>query len=217
MTGMEFIARVFPYLALGLFVLGTAVRFIRWRSLPAHVKWTLYPFPKDAAGQLKYMAGEIFTFGTLYHFNRRLWIGAYALHMAMGGFVLLFILYLAGWVPGTAVRLMLVILLAALVYLAALRSMDRYLRAVTTPEEFFNLLFLASFAVAALAASAVAASPRAYFLSLALLRPDAALLPQEFAPVIVLGGLFLVYLPWSRMIHYVSKYFAYHAIKWQKS
>ncbi|PKN34040.1 MAG: hypothetical protein CVU61_10645 [Deltaproteobacteria bacterium HGW-Deltaproteobacteria-19] len=217
MTGMEFIARVFPYLALGLFVLGTAWRFLRWRSLPAHLKWTLYPFPKGTAGQLKYMAGEIFTFGTIYRFNRRLWIGAYVLHMAMGGFVLFSILYLAGWLPGTAVRIILWILLAAPVYLVALRSFNKYLRAVTTPEEFFNLIFLAAFAVAGLAASPSAMSPRAYFVGLMLMRPDAASLPPELVPAILLGGLFLIYLPWSRMIHYISKYFAYHAIKWQKN
>jgi nitrate reductase gamma subunit len=33
---------------------------------------------------------------------------------------------------------------------------------------------------------------------------------------VFLGGLFLIYLPFSKMIHYVSKYFTYHHINWQK-
>ena len=97
MTGSEFIAGIFPYIAVALCLLCTAWRFVHWLSLPAHVKWTLYPAPEGIAGQLRYMAKEMFTFETLYKFNRRLWFGSFSMHMAMAGAVLFFILYLAGW------------------------------------------------------------------------------------------------------------------------
>ena len=96
MTASKFIAGVFPYIAVTICLLATAWRFIRWLLLPPHVKWTLYPTPAGVAGQLKYMTKEMFTFHTLYKFNRRLWLGSYCMHMAMAGVALFFILYLMG-------------------------------------------------------------------------------------------------------------------------
>src|SRR5512136_8737 len=104
MTGSAFIAGIFPYIAVALCLLGTAWRFIHWLFLPAHVKWTLYPVPEGLAGQLTYMAKEMFTFETLYKFNRRLWFGSFSMHMAMVGAVLFFILYLVGWSTKLAVQ-----------------------------------------------------------------------------------------------------------------
>src|SRR5512135_3731513 len=104
MTGSEFIACVYPYLAVGLFVAGTARQFVRWLRMPTHVKWTLHPVPKGLAGQLKYMVKEIFTFETLYRFNRRLWVGTFCMHMAMLGAVVFLILNLIGWTQGFPVR-----------------------------------------------------------------------------------------------------------------
>ena len=65
MTGSEFIARVYPYLAIGLFLRGRPGSLCAG-SQPAHVKWTLYPVPRGPSGQLRYMVKEIFTFDTLY-------------------------------------------------------------------------------------------------------------------------------------------------------
>ena len=218
MTGSEFIAGVFPYITIGLFLLGTGWRFVRWLSLPAHVKWTLYPVPEGIAGQLRYMIKEIFTFETLYRFNRRLWIGTFSLHMAMGGFVLFLILYLAHWSPAFPVRASLWLLLISLIYIIWLRMNDRNLRALSTFEEYFNLAFLAVVAAASLIASAPHGlfSPRAYIIGLLTFRPDGAQLTGDQLLAVFLGGLFLIYLPWSKMVHYVSKYFTYHMINWQK-
>ena len=74
--------------------MGTAYRFMQWLTFPAHLKWTLHPVPEGLTGQLKYMVKEIFTFETLYRFNRRLWVGTFCMHMAMPGAVLFFILNL---------------------------------------------------------------------------------------------------------------------------
>jgi nitrate reductase gamma subunit len=218
MRGIEFIIYIFPYLALGLFFLGTAWRLIHWWFQPAHVKWTLYPVPDGMPKQLKYMVKEIFTFETLYRFNRPLWIGTYALHMAMLGFVIFLAAYVIGWAPGWPVKFFLGVLLAAAVYIIGLRLYDRNLRAVSTGEEFFNLGFLFLVAAACLLASTPhgISSPRAYFLSLAALRPDGAGLVWEHYVAVFLGGVFLIYLPWSKMVHYVAKYFTYHQINWQK-
>jgi nitrate reductase gamma subunit len=47
-------------------------------------------------------------------------------------------------------------------------------------------------------------------------QPVATPLSGDQLLAVFLGGLFLIYLPWSKMIHYVAKYFTYHHIKWQE-
>ena len=218
MTGSEFIAGIFPFIAVALFLLGTAWRFVRWLSLPPHLKWTLYPVPEGLAGQLRYMAKEMFTFETLYKFNRRLWFGSFSMHMAMAGTVLFFILYLAGWSTKLAVQGCLSVIVIGAIYIIGLRIYDKNLRLLSNFEEFFNLAFLAGVAAACLAASMpyVPDSLRLYFWGLTEFRPDVSFLSTVHILAVFLGGLFLMYLPLSKMIHYVSKYFTYHHINWQK-
>lgn len=218
MTGSEFIAGIFPYISVAFFLMGTAWRFARWLSLPPHVKWTLYPVPEGLTGQLRYMAKEMFTFETLYKFNRRLWFGSFSLHMAMVGFAVFFILYLSGWSTIFAVQVCLSGILIAAIYIIGLRIYDKNLRLLSNFEEFFNLAFLAGVAAAGLAASVphVPVSLRLYFLGLIEFRPDVSFLSMVHILAVFLGGLFLMYLPLSKMIHYISKYFTYHHINWQK-
>jgi nitrate reductase gamma subunit len=217
-NGMHFIIGAFPYIAGGLFVLGTAWRLVRWSLQPAHVKWTLYPVPEGVSGQLGYMLKEILTFGTLYRFNRRLWVGTYALHMAMGGFIVFLSAYVIGIMPSLMAKIFLWILLFAALYICWLRVVDRNLKAISSGEEFFNLIFIALVAASALAASysGGAYSARGYLLSLAEFAPDVTLISKLQLAAFFLGCLFLIYLPWSKMVHYVAKYFTYHKINWQK-
>jgi len=218
MTGSKFIAGVFPYVAVTFCLIVTAWRFVRWLSLPPHLKWTLYPVPEGIVGQLKYMAKEMFTFETLYKFNRRLWVGSFCMHMAMVGVALFFIIYLMGWSMNPPVQVSLSIIVIASLYIIGLRTYDKNLRILSNFEEFFNLAFLASVAATGFAASipSVPVSLRRYFLGLMTFRPEVSFLSMPHILAIFLGGLFLMYLPLSKMIHYVSKYFTYHHINWQK-
>ncbi len=104
------------------------------------------------------------------------------------------------------------------IYIIGLRIYDKNLRLLSNFEEFFNLAFLAGVAAAGLAASVPHApvSLRLYFLGLIEFQPDASFLSMVHLLAVFLGGLFLIYLPLSKMIHYVSKYFTYHHINWQK-
>lgn len=218
MTGSEFIANVFPYIAVGLFLAGTGWRFAQWLTLPAHVKWTLHPVPAGLVGQLKYMLKEIFTFETLYRFNRPLWIGTFCMHMAMLGAVLFLILNLIGWSKGFPVRYCLWLLAISVIYIIWLRIQDGNLRVLSSFEEYFNLAFLAAVATSGLLASTphASSSSRSYLLGLLTFKPGATPLAWDQLLAVFLCGLFLIYLPWSKMVHYISKYFTYHHINWQK-
>jgi nitrate reductase gamma subunit len=218
MTGSEFIANVFPYIAVGLFFAGTGWRFVQWLALPAHVKWTLHPVPEGFASQLKYMAKEIFTFETLYRFNRRLWVGTFCMHMAMLGAVLFLVLNLIGWTQGFPVRYCLWLLAVSVIYIFWLRLVDGNLRVLSSFEEYFNLAFLSVVATAGLRASVphASSSSRSYILGLLTFQPGRTSLAWDQLLAVFLVSLFLIYLPWSKMIHYISKYFTYHHINWQK-
>jgi len=218
MTGSEFIANVFPYIAVGFFIAGTAWQFVRWLRMPSHLKWTLHPVPEGLTGQLKYMVKEIFTFETLYRFNRRLWVGTFCMHMAMLGAVLFLVLNLIGWTQGFPVRYCLWLLAVSVIYILWLRMIDGNLRVLSSFEEYFNLAFLAAVATAGLRASVphASSSSRSYLMSLVTFQPGAISLAWDQLLAVFLGGLFLIYLPWSKMVHYISKYFTYHHINWQK-
>jgi nitrate reductase gamma subunit len=218
MTGSEFIANVFPYIAVGIFLTGTAYRFVQWLTFPAHLKWTLHPVPEGLAGQLKYMVKEIFTFETLYRFNRRLWVGTFCMHMAMLGAALFLVLNLIGWTQGFPVRYCLWLLAVSVIYIFWLRLVDGNLRVLSSFEEYFNLAFLAAVATAGLRASVphASSSSRSYILGLLTFQPGGTSLAWDQLLAVFLAGLFLIYLPWSKMIHYISKYFTYHHINWQR-
>ena len=92
------------------------------------------------------------------------------------------------------------------------------LRAFTSPAAMFNLVLL--FAVFASGGCALVAS--GYFVEIlkfvkALLTADfdlASAIPGILAAHLVLTLVFLAYLPFSQMIHFVAKYFTYHNVRW---
>jgi hypothetical protein len=49
----------------------------------------------------------------------------------------------------------------------------------------------------------------------ALLSADTSIvLPTAMATHLVVGLVFLAYLPFTQMMHFVAKYFTYHAVRW---
>lgn len=186
-------------------------------SLPPHVKWTLYPVPEGTGGQLRYMLREMITFETLHRFNRRLWIWSYAMHMAMAGFSIFFVIAVAGWLPVFPARLCLAVTVASALSIMVMRLSDANLRVLSSFEELFNLGFLAL--AAASVWLAIAVHPTnfiSYAAALASFKKPLLPLSASQLFAVVVAGLFIVYLPWSKMAHYISKYFTYHKINWQK-
>jgi len=210
----DFITGVFPFAAIVLCLIGTGWRFVRWMSLPPHVKWTLYPKPEGLVGQLGYMFREMFTFETLYKFNRPLWAGSFVMHMAMLGFAVSFILATVQAVSIFPARLFLYVIFVSALFIMGLRLTDRDMKALTSFEELFNLGFLAAAAISLWAALDVGFIQ--YITELAKFSKPSGPLACRQVLAVLLGGLFLIYLPWSKMVHYISKYFTYHEINWRE-
>ncbi len=217
----EFIGVGLPYIAVAVFVLGLAWRAMRWALAPRHLKWTLYPPPKGLPGQLVFMAKEIVVFRALLKNSRALWLGAWLFHVAMAMMGLWFAAFLLGCPSRLLPKVGGLLLAGSALYLVAYRLLDRKMRAVSSPVEFFNLaIFVAIIATGAALVyvqGADIAAIREYFVSLATFRPGAEEVPREsmFLVTLLLTEFFLLYFPFTRMVHMVSKYFAFHSVNWE--
>lgn len=100
--------------------------------------------------------------------------------------------------------------------LAVKRVSHADLRLYTAPVDYFNLLFLAAIFVSgllSLLADPVFASHRAYVDSVLSFRPVA--IPVLTALCFLFFELFLIYMPFSKLIHYFAKYFTIHLTLWE--
>jgi nitrate reductase gamma subunit len=182
------------------------------------------------------MAQEILFIKRLLKNNPRLWVGSYAMHAGIYLGVLWVVLLLVGAIVRITApeasssmstglfRLIpiaggaaLVLGLMGSVYLLLRRYCEPDLRTMSDRVTFLNLGLMIALFGSALVAWLVADS------SLRLLDSQIAGLitfhpPAPPHPLIAVEffffGLFLMYLPFSRMLHFAAKYFFYHDIMW---
>jgi len=196
-------------------------------------EWWKKPREESALAELSYMLKEIFFLKALWEHNRRLWVfsfpfhlGLYLLVVAAGVIVVGGIAAVAG-VAGPGVELLgrglplLVQIGCALGALGALgllgaRVVDPRLRTGTTPVALLNLvLVLALCATGLLAALGAGYAGETVGYARALLTGGP--LPPLATPLaahVAVALLFLAYLPFSQMMHFVAKYFTYHQVRW---
>ena len=97
-----------------------------------------------------------------------------------------------------------------------LRLIDRGLRTYATPFNFFNYVFFlfvyASGLYAWIALDPTLVEYREYWLGLITLTPPH--LHPATVLHIILFDLFLIYLPFTRSLHYITRIFAYYFIRW---
>jgi hypothetical protein len=97
------------------------------------------------------------------------------------------------------------------------RLSDSRFHATTTPASLFNLVLLLAVFVSgglALFASEDFAAKTTTYVT-ALLTADSSVETSAFfASHLVLVLVFLAYLPFSQMMHFVAKYFTYHEVRW---
>ena len=95
------------------------------------------------------------------------------------------------------------------------RTVDNVLKKYTTPQEYFNLILLFAVAVSGLLAwgmGRVDGPPRTVA---GMLTFDAPVLTFSQTVHFVLLGIAWVYIPLSKMSHYVGKYFSFHKVLWE--
>jgi nitrate reductase gamma subunit len=187
--------------------------------------WWTRPREKSHWGEVEFMFEEIFLLRGVRVNNRKLWWGSLPFHWGLYLLVLtsmgllvgalglssrfwLGLLAVSGGVGGALTAVGAAILLIV-------RSRDPRLRPYTTPLDRLNLALLV--ALGALSA-AVASLPggmteaaTAVGRVLRLRGPEVSLL---LGLQMTVAALFIFYLPFTRMVHFFSKYFTYHAVRW---
>lgn len=182
------------------------------------------------------MALEILFIKRLFKSNPRLWVGSYVMHTGIYLGVLWIVLLIVGAMVRTTTPeasssmstglflfipvvggAALVLGLGGSVYLLLRRSFEPDLHTMSDRVTFLNLGLMVALFGSALAAWLVTdGSFRLLYGQVAGLitfhpaTPPHPLIATEF----FFFGLFLMYLPFSRMLHFAAKYFFYHGILW---
>ncbi|NQS76192.1 MAG: nitrate reductase gamma subunit [Peptococcaceae bacterium] len=199
--------------------------------------WWTKPRQVSRVGQYSEMLKEMLFMKNLFLNRGKFWLLSYAMHLGiylLGLFTLFLIAGAATEMLGfqldtgshfwaafvyftTAVTGFTGALLTALggALLLAYRATDRVLRKYTTSGEYFNLTFILAVAASGLAVwgtdlgfNHIRQAVKA-MLSLAPIQADGILMVH-----LLLFGALLMYIPWTKMSHYIGKYFAYHRVLW---
>jgi nitrate reductase gamma subunit len=197
-------------------------------------EWWTKPREKSLVAEGLYMFKEIVFLKALWEHNRSLWWVSFPFHFGLYVLTAMLGLVLLGGVanlagiggPGIGIVSLGVPLLAGIGYLLggvgalgllASRLASRRMRSIATPVTFLNLaILLAFFASGVWAVATVTGFGDGTLAVLgALLTADPSVdVPGALAAHVLLGGVFLAWLPFTQMMHFVAKYFTYHQVRW---
>lgn len=205
---------ILPYVALLAFLAGFAYKVLAWARAPQHLHWELFPYPHTLGGQLQEMFTEVVALRSLRSHNRKIWLPSLLMHWGIYLTIIWLFLLLIGF-PYPAVGLvggLLAALGSAWLFITRLTG---DLKIISTPVEYLNLIlvFLVSFTGVVTGFFAEATAVRDYLLGLLSLNPRLPSRPSLLWEIFFLE-VFLLYLPFGRMIHFAAKYFTYHRVKW---
>ncbi len=186
------------------------------------------------------MGSEILFIKRAYINNPKVWRFSYPLHMGLYLGFIFFILLITGAVFElndihvdvqsqsviASILYYLIIVAGVVSFMSGLfgsvmllwmRLTDEGMKSVSDPVSYFNLVVMMFLFGTGLAAWGISDSTftvlRQHMTSLITLNPSAP--ADSFVALQVLACcIFLIYLPFSRMMHFVGKYFFYHTIMW---
>lgn len=201
------------------------------------VDWWTKSMAKDHFGELGVMIPEILLLKGVWEHNRGLWFGSWALHFGLYLLIGAMVLGLLGGIlaaagvslaSGFGLLVLVVLKVVALVgavlgTIGALvmlykRLFDRKMAAYATASHYWNILHLGAIYVAGLIwflgdpdfAATVAALYEGLVTGSAVPELPAAAWVHVAAVL-----LFVVYLPFTHMTHFFTKYFTYHNVRWE--
>jgi len=198
------------------------------------VDWWTKPREKDLVNEITYMGKEILFLKALWEHNRKLWWFSFPFHfglylliggaglLALGGAGAFFGIRGPGFGLLTTGLPVLAGIGYALGTLGALglfvtRLSSDEMRNSTAPVSFINLLVLLAMFVtglwAVLTVPGFAGEAVAVVVGL-LTASLPANIPGILSVHFVSAFIFLAYLPFTQMMHFVAKYFTYHKVRW---
>ncbi|MCL1879429.1 MAG: respiratory nitrate reductase subunit gamma [Actinomycetia bacterium] len=184
-------------------------------------EWWHKPRRIDKLNELLDMLQEMIFIRKLFEKQRSLWWASYCFHLgvyAMFVWTIALIVNVAAsppwlyWITVAVGAAGFALTTLGSFLLLVRRIVDPSMRKYTTPQEYFNLVLIFCVLVTGIASWSGFASP--FVVAASVLGGGG----QTFAAVVylhlVLLGLMLIYIPMSKMSHYVGKYFAFHKVLW---
>ena len=201
------------YVGGAVFLAASAFRAVEYARTPVPLRWELYPIPPGVAGQIRYTVAEVLLLRGVWQHNRKLWFRTYPFHAGIYLCAVAIASLAAGveWFSEAAALAGLVLLLAGSCALLAARLFDPALKLYTSPADLFNLGLFAAAAGVPLAAFAIeGAAPASVWRAVLTFHPAPPLAGSGVALAVLLAA----YIPFTHMVHFVAKYFAYHKVRW---
>jgi nitrate reductase gamma subunit len=197
--------------------------------------WWTKPRRRSFFGMLMYIMREVLWFEKCYRNNRGLWCFTYPFHIGLfllGGWLFLLFVGAMAMIFGVSESLLWITAVHYLtlgagaagfalstigsIGLLIKRAIDQNLRLYSSPADYFNLTFILAIVLSGLSSwyffDPRFAYAREFMKSLISFGP-AATNPAMTIGILLLA-LFLVYMPFTHMMHWVTKYFAYHRVCW---
>jgi len=197
-------------------------------------EWWKKPRRRSRIAPIIYMAKEIFLLRGVWEHNRALWPLTFAFHAGIyliAGMLFLSVInavFIIAEVPSYVLNVSLGIasvfalggyLLGSLgaIGLILKRALDSNLRPFNTITKYFNLVLLGAVFISGAYAwfsSPDFASEMSLFIKGLITLDTGVTLTFSLSLNVVISLLFILYLPWTDMIHFIAKYFTYHEIRW---
>ncbi len=203
------------------------------------IDWISHTRRKGWLRSIRYLFAEYFTLGEYFKRHKSYWLALYPWHM---GFILIISFHIftffaavamvvglpvSGDSPFVAGRIFyyLVLLVGVVSFVLGLlgsigifvkRLVDEDLRLYATPQNYFTYLFCLAVFLSGLYAWAFVdptfSEYREFWVGLITLKP--VMVAPAAVLHIILFDLFLIYLPFTRSMHYITRLFAFLLIRW---
>ena len=207
------------------------------KSNSLHLEQHIYSekkHPKSLAGIAVFMAEEIFLFKGVWKNNRTLWPFSLSMHLGIYLVVISAVLHCINamlLIAGSSAAVLDVIrAIAAVVALAGYilgtlgaiglilkRTLDTNLKNFGSFSVYFRLVFLAAIFISGVIAWFYTGD---FALTMSVFSRDLFTLNSaittniSLAVHLIISLLFVLYLPFTDMTHFITKYFTYHAVRW---
>jgi len=198
--------------------------------------WWTKKREKSLIDEAVYMGKEIFLLKGVFEHNKKLWYLSFPFHFGMyvltGAAVLTFIfavlpsslLSSEGLIVGSVIEILaaigFIIGIVGTIGLLIRRLFDPNLKNYTSGSAIFNLIFLLALFVTGVLS--IINAPDFYgemtqYAQSLIFANTSGVLSGIVAVHCLITLLFLAYLPFTKMLHFLAKYFTYHEVRWNDS
>jgi nitrate reductase gamma subunit len=186
------------------------------------VEWWKKPRAIDKVNETVDILKEMLFIRKLFQNQRSLWWASYTFHLGIYAMLAWTVLLgvsvfwsppVIGWLATVAEIAGFALATTGTVLLLLRRALDRDLRKYTTPQEYFNLILILCVLLSGIYCWVAVTSPLQVATSVLHLGNQP--FPLAVSLHLVLLGFMLIYIPLSKMSHYIGKFFSFHKVLWE--